>query len=113
MNNPKFVLFKDIKAEFRFRLNAKNGEPILAGSEGYSSKQACKDGIQSVKNNCIYDSRYDRRIATNGQYYFILKASNGQTLGISEYYKTSRERDEGIEAVKRDAPDAPTEDKTL
>ena len=113
MNNPKFELFKDTKGEYRFNLRAKNGEIILRSSEGYVTKQSCQQGIASVKVNATYDSRYDRRTATNGQYYFVLKAGNGEPLGISEMYLTASGRDNGIEAVKRDAPNAPIEDQTV
>lgn len=48
--SAKFVMYKDAKGEYRFRLKAANGE-IIASSEGYSSKQACENGIESVKKN--------------------------------------------------------------
>ncbi|EMJ85311.1 YegP family protein [Leptospira meyeri] len=48
--SAKFEIYKDKAGEFRFRLKAANGE-IIASSEGYSSKQACENGINSVKNN--------------------------------------------------------------
>jgi uncharacterized protein YegP (UPF0339 family) len=111
MENPKFQIFKDSAREFRFRLKAKNGETILA-SEGYTTKQNCKNGIESVKINSPIDSRYDRKTAVNGQYYFVLNAANGEVIGMSEMYTTTAARDGGIEAVKRDAPKAPTEDLT-
>jgi len=50
MTNPVFELYKDKAGEFRFRLRAKNGEPILA-SEGYSAKASAIGGIESVKKN--------------------------------------------------------------
>ncbi|WP_417558767.1 YegP family protein [Mesoflavibacter zeaxanthinifaciens] len=50
MGKPKFVIKKRINGEFMFNLKAGNGETI-ATSEGYSSKQGCKDGIESVRNN--------------------------------------------------------------
>ncbi len=46
----KFEVYKDNNEEYRFRLKAANGE-IIASSEGYSSKSACLNGIESVKNN--------------------------------------------------------------
>ena len=112
MANPKFQLFEDQAGEFRFRLRARNGEIILRSSEGYVSKQGCQAGIASVKVNAPFDERYDRRRASNGEYYFVLKARNGEALGISEMYQTTAGRDNGIEAVKRDAPGAPVEDLT-
>lgn len=113
MENPKFQIFKDNVGEYRFRLKAKNGEIILQSSEGYTTKQNCQNGIASVQVNAPYDSRYIRSTAINGQYYFVLKAANGEPLGRSEMYNSSYGRDNGIEAVKRDAPNAPTEDLTV
>ena len=49
-SNPKIELYNDKKGEFRFRLKAGNGEIILA-SEGYVSKDGCKNGIASVRKN--------------------------------------------------------------
>ena len=112
MLNPKFQVKKDVQNEYRFNLIAKNGEIILRSSEGYTTKQNCLNGIASVKVNSQIDSRYDRKIASNGQFYFVLKAANGEELGISEMYQSSYGRDNGIAAVKRDAPNAPIEDLT-
>ena len=50
MPEPEFEWFKDKAGKFRFRLLAANGE-IIATSEGYSSKDACVNGIESVKKN--------------------------------------------------------------
>lgn len=46
----KFEVYKDKAGEFRFRLKAGNGE-VIASGEGYSSKQACINGIHSVKSS--------------------------------------------------------------
>ena len=45
---PRFEWFKDKAGKYRFRLKAANGEIILVG-EGYSSKEALLNGIESVK----------------------------------------------------------------
>lgn len=50
--NPKFVLYTDKAGETRFKLNASNGENILA-SEGYTTKAAAVNGIESVKKNAV------------------------------------------------------------
>ena len=50
--HPKFEIYLDKKGEFRFRLKARNGEPILA-SEGYTAKAGCKNGIDSVRKNVV------------------------------------------------------------
>lgn len=48
--NPKWQVYQDRKNEFRFRLVASNGNNIIWG-EGYSTMQACKAGVQSVRDN--------------------------------------------------------------
>ena len=108
MENPKFQVFKGTNQQFYFHLKARNGEKILS-SEGYTTKQSCLNGIDSVKTNAPYDSRYERK-GSSYNYSFNLKAGNGEIIGRSETYLTAAGRDNGIEAVKRDAPAAPTED---
>ena len=50
MAEGKFEVWVDKAGEYRFRLKASNGEVIATG-EGYSSKAACMNGIESVKKN--------------------------------------------------------------
>jgi hypothetical protein len=50
MPGPVFEIFKDKAGKYRFHLKASNGE-IIAVSEAYETKQGCKNGIDSVKNN--------------------------------------------------------------
>jgi len=109
MQNPKFKIFTGKDKQFYFRLTARNGEPILA-SEGYTAKSGCENGIASVKKNAVKDEQYKRLTASNGEFYFNLVAVNGEVIGKSETYKTKQGRDNGIEAVKSAAPDAPIED---
>ena len=46
----KFEVYKDASGQFRFRLRAANNE-IIAVSEAYTTKAACMNGIESVKDN--------------------------------------------------------------
>lgn len=46
----QFEIFKDESGQFRFRLRAANNQIILA-SEAYTTKAACTNGIESVKQN--------------------------------------------------------------
>lgn len=91
--------------QFQFNLKASNGQVILT-SEAYTTKAACMNGIESVKKNAPEDKRYDRLEAKNGKPYFNLKAANGQIIGTSEMYESVASRDNGIESVKKNAPDA-------
>jgi uncharacterized protein YegP (UPF0339 family) len=106
----KFVIKIGANGQYYFSLKADNGQKILAG-EGYTSKSACTNGIDSVKNNSKDDSKYDKKESGNGKYYFNLKASNGQIIGTSEMYESVSSRDGGIAAVKSNAPGAKVEDE--
>ena len=111
MKNPKFQIYFGADDQFYFNLKAANGEVIL-GSEGYTAKSSCQNGIASVKTNAQLDQRFLRKIASNGQFYFTLTAANNEPIGISEMYSTESAREKGIEAVKKTAPDASVEDIT-
>lgn len=50
MPEPKFEWYKDKTGKFRFRLVAPNGQTIAVG-EAYESKEACVNGIESIKKN--------------------------------------------------------------
>ena len=101
----KFVISKRKNDEFQFNLKAGNGQVILT-SEGYTTKAACDNGIDSVKNNSPEDSQYERKVASNGKYYFNLKAKNGQIIGSSQMYESESGMENGIESVKKNAPEA-------
>ncbi|RYG89671.1 DUF1508 domain-containing protein [Loktanella sp. IMCC34160] len=107
----KFEIYKDKAGEFRFRLKAGNGEIILA-SEGYKAKASCENGIASVRKNAPDDKRYERKETKSGGHMFNLKATNGQVIGTSESYTSTSGRDNGIESVKKNAPDAKLDDQT-
>lgn len=101
----KFVISQRKNGEYQFNLKATNGQVILA-SEGYTTLAACKNGIESVKKNSQEDARFERKEAKDGSPYFNLKASNGQIIGKSEMYSSVASRDNGIESVKKNAPEA-------
>ena len=48
--NPRFEMYLDRAGAYRFRLRARNGK-IIAVSEGYNSRAACENGIESVRKN--------------------------------------------------------------
>ena len=108
----KFIINKRSNGEFQFNLVAGNGQKILT-SEGYSAKSSCESGIESAKKNSQDDSMFEKKTSSNGKHFFNLKAANGQIIGSSEMYESVSSRDNGIESVKANAPDALIEDQTI
>merc|ERR1719436_566523 len=113
VRHGKFELFKSEKnGEFYFRLKATNGEIILQ-SEGYKAKAGAENGIKSVRENSAIPDRFEKRDNKNGHPYFVLKAGNGEIIGVSEMYEGGVSgRDNGIASVTKNAPDAKFEDLT-
>ncbi|MBP3699723.1 MAG: YegP family protein [Oscillospiraceae bacterium] len=115
----KFVV-KETKTGFVFNLKAGNGE-VIAVSEVYSSEAACMKGIESVRKNSVEAKVEDQTVAeveavTNpkfevytdkaGEFRFRLKARNGEPIAASEGYKAKASCMNGIESVRKNAPDA-------
>ena len=109
---------------YKFDLKAANGQTI-ATSEVYETRAACRKGIGSVRKNAPIAKLEDQTVqnsqtATNpkfqlyedksGQYRFRLKSRNGQTIAISEGYTTKAACENGIESVRKNAPDAEVEE---
>ena len=118
----KFVI-KNTKTGVKFDLKATNGE-IIASSEIYSSLAACKKGIASVAANAPIAAVEDQTAEgyavekhpkfeiyqdKAGEFRFRLKAKNGQIIAVSEGYKAMASCVGGVESVKKNAVDAPTE----
>ncbi|MCS7077549.1 MAG: YegP family protein [Bacteroidia bacterium] len=107
----KFVVSKRKNGEFQFNLKADNGQVILT-SEGYTTKANCLNGIESVRKNSVDKDRYECKTSSDSRFYFNLKAANGQVIGTSEMYESEKNRDNGIESVMKNAPEAEIIDET-
>lgn len=99
----KFEIKQRKNGEFQFSLKARNGEVILT-SEGYPAKDNIRNVIDSVRENSKDENQFEKQLGQNGQFYFVLKAKNGQVIGTSEMYTTESGRTKGINSVMNNAP---------
>lgn len=115
----KFVI-KETKTGVKFDLKANNGQ-VIATSEVYTTKAACKNGIESVQKNAPVAAVEDQTVEgfakeknpkfevyedKAGEFRFRLTATNGQIIATSEGYKAKASCMNGIESVKENAPEA-------
>lgn len=107
----KFVLRKTAKGEFLFNLKAANGLIILT-SPVYTDKESALNGIKSARKNAGKKTNFERRMGTNGEPCFVLKAANEQIIGRSEMYASTTNMEKGIASIRRNAPLARLEDIT-
>ena len=98
-----YELNKNDKGQFSFVLKAGNGEVILR-SETYESRNSADNGIASVQKNSPIEAAYAHSEASDGRFYFNLKAANHQVIGTSQMYKTAAARQAGMESVKTNGP---------
>lgn len=108
----------------KFDLLAVNGQVILT-SEVYTSRAAARKGIASVRlivpaaplenltedgsqsqSNPKFELYQDRA----GKFRFRLKARNGKIVGVSEGYSSKAGALNGIDSVRKNAPEAETEE---
>ena len=101
----RFVVSKGKDGQDYFVLKAGNSQTILQG-EGYKSRKACANGIDSVRKNSQNENRFECRTAKNGKTYFVLKAANGQEVGRSQIYKANSGCRNGMRSVAENAPGA-------
>ena len=85
---------------------------LFSWARDTKQKNGAENSVKSVKTNAPNDARYDRKTSANGKVYFVLKAANGEIIGTSEMYSSESVRDNGIESVKTNAPDAGIDDLT-
>ena len=115
----KFAV-KKVKTGIKFDLKAGNGE-VIASSEVYSSDAACRKGIESVRKNAVEADLEDQTVEDvvkvthpkfemytdkAGEFRFRLKAKNGEIIAVSEGYKSKASCLNGIESVRKNAPEA-------
>jgi uncharacterized protein YegP (UPF0339 family) len=129
----KFVIKKTPTGAFNFSLYAANKEKIAVSSQVYSTKAACKKGMESIAKNaakCIAEDKVeDQTLKTPtaktcpkfeiyfdkaGLYRYRLIATNGECVAICEEgYKSKSGVMNGIKSVSVNAVDAEIVDETI
>ena len=105
----KFVMKETKNGGVKFDLKAGNGE-VIATSEAYSGDAACKKGMedQTVEGfETVTNPKFEVYTDKAGEFRFRLKARNGEIIATSEGYKAKASCLNGIESVRKNAPDAP------
>ena len=115
----KFVI-RAVPSGTKFDLVHTNGQ-VIATSEVYNSKDSCLKGVASVQRNApaagvedqtaegfeqVKHPKFEMYTDKAGEFRFRLKATNGQIIATSEGYKAKASCLNGIESVKKNAPEA-------
>jgi uncharacterized protein YegP (UPF0339 family) len=76
-----------------------NGQNVLR-SEGYTTLASAENGIESVLANGADVRNFDVRRASNGEFYFNLKARNGRLIGTSQLFASKWNAERGAATVR-------------
>ena len=129
----KFIIKKTPSGAFNFSLLASNKQKIAVSSQVYTTKGACKKGMESVGKNaqrCIDENRivdltlktpedktcpkFEIYLDKAGMFRYRLIAPNGESLAIREDgYKSKSSCMNGIKSVGVNAMNSQIEDMTL
>lgn len=100
-----FETFSGKNNEHYFRLKNEKDE-VLLSSEGYTKKENLLNGIQSVKMNIEEVGNYELKTSANGKHFFNLKAGNGQVITTSTMWDSPELREQWINKMKTEVPQA-------
>lgn len=98
-----YEIAKNAKGQYSFVLKASNDQVVLR-SEQYESKATAQSGIASVQKNSPSEERYELKTASDGRFYFNLRAGNNQVIGTSQMYASEASRSNGVESVRVNGP---------
>ena len=85
---------------------------VVLRSEQYESKSGAENGMASVRANCGMDDKFEKKVASNGKFFFNLKAANHQVIGSSQMYVSEETRAIGIASVKTNGGAEKVKDNT-
>lgn len=115
----KFII-KQAKSGPMFNLKARNGE-VIGTSEVYSSLDACKNGIESVRKaaaaakledqtkegfETVTNPKFELYKDKKGEFRFRLKSRNGEIILTGEGYVSKDGCKNGIDSIRRNAEDS-------
>ena len=116
----QFAVKQTPSGGFTFTLKAGNGQ-VIAQSQVYKSKDTLKTGVASVKKNApvapvkdqtkegfevLKHPKFEVYADKKGEFRFRLKAANGQIIAVGEGYTSLKSCLNGIESIRKNAPDA-------
>jgi len=97
--SAKFDVFQGNDGDYYFHFTAANGE-ILLRSEGYTTRQGADNGIDSVVANAPDTRNVEILESSDSQFYFVVKAPNGEIIATSETYVSKTNAERGARAVR-------------
>ena len=77
---PRFEVYRDDADEYRWDLEADDGEIMATSGEGYSSKDECLDGIQVLTDGA---GVYENYVGEDGDQRWRFRANNGLIVAAS------------------------------
>jgi uncharacterized protein YegP (UPF0339 family) len=97
-SGAQFQVIRGLDKAYYFHLRAHNGEIVLQ-SQGYASRTGAMNGVASVRTNGADSTKFQLLEASNGQWYFVLKATNGAVIARGETYASRSNAQRAVQGV--------------
>jgi uncharacterized protein YegP (UPF0339 family) len=111
-NKLRFEIYKDKASEFRWRLLDADGAAMAGSGQGYTTKQSCKDGVESVKTHGASDkAKFEIYEDKGKEFRWRLLATNGNNIASSSgSFKSKADAEATIATLKKALPKASVEE---
>jgi uncharacterized protein len=109
--SANFETFQGLDGRFYFHLVAGNGANVLR-SQGYTALASAENGVSSVLDNGNDKRNFEVLEASDGSFYFNVKAANGAIVGTSQLYTAKSSAERGARSVQALVRIAQQESKT-
>ena len=109
-----FVVVKDAKSQYRWRLQDKVGVVLAVAGKDYPAKQAARDSIEQLRKRAASDKvKYEFHQDDKMLHRWKLKGEKGHVLAVSgRGYQDKAAAEKQIAAIKAGAKEAVVVDKT-
>jgi uncharacterized protein YegP (UPF0339 family) len=105
--NGKYTVNAVGKTEYHWNLMARNAQTMLS-SAMCADKAGAETGIEACRLNSPDEARYERLVANDTRYFFVLRTAEGDVIGTSETYYSLVAREKAIVLCKESGPIAKT-----
>ncbi len=77
---PAFEVYVDDGDEYRWELEADDGELLATSGEGYASKDECLDGVEIFRDGA---GSYEHYVSEEGDHRWRVRTDGGRTVAVS------------------------------
>lgn len=88
--------YLDVRGKWRFRVRTITGKVLLRSDSAFDSYESIKLQAESVNLNRRVARNVNRKLSSNGKFYFNISDNTGELIATSQFFDTETERERVI-----------------